>query len=128
MSPQPAAPPHAPPLPRYAKELPALPQYLGSNTEMKKKRSGRSKSWLLEIFKYRFLAIVASHCAACWSSLDLGFLDISKMQTLMMPLNSQGCSEVWRRSRTEGALQTLRWYACGVMNISGRFPEPEESE
>ena len=44
------------------------------------------------------------HCATCWSSLDLGFLDIREAQTLTLPLNSQGCSEVPMRSWAEGAL------------------------
>ena len=43
-------------------------------------------------------------CATCWSSLDLGFLDIRETQTLVLPLNSQDCSEEPMRSWAEGAL------------------------
>ena len=55
-------------------------------------------------------ARIVSHCATCWSSLDLGFLDIRETQTLMLPLYSQGCSEVLMRAWAEGALMCVSFY------------------
>ena len=52
-------------------------------------------------------ARVVSHCATCWSSLDLRFLDTCETQTLTLPLYSQGCSEVLMKAWAEGALMCV---------------------
>ena len=52
-------------------------------------------------------ARVVSHCATCWSSLDLRFLDTRETQTLTLPLYSQGCSEVLMKAWAEGALMCV---------------------
>ena len=59
-------------------------------------------SWTLQ--RQAAFARALGYCAACWSSLELGFLDICETRTLMLPLYSQGCSEVLMRSWAEGAL------------------------
>ena len=59
-------------------------------------------SWTLQ--RQAAFARTLDDCATCWSSLDLGFLDIHETQTLTLPLNSQGCSEEPMRSWAEGAL------------------------
>lgn len=56
-------------------------------------------SWILQM-QVAF-AIVVGHCATGWSSLDLEFLDICKIQTLLLPLNSKGCNEMQMRAWTE---------------------------
>ena len=52
-------------------------------------------------------ARVVGHCATCWSSLDLRFLDTREIKTLTLPLYSQGCSEDLMRSWAEGALRCV---------------------
>ena len=59
-------------------------------------------SWTLQ--RQAAFARAPDYCATCWSSLELGFLDIRETQTLMLPLNSQGCSEEPMRSWAKGAL------------------------
>ena len=59
-------------------------------------------SWTLQ--RQAAFARALGHCAVFWSSLNLGFLDIRETQTLMLPLYSQGFSEVLIGSWAEGAL------------------------
>ena len=62
-------------------------------------------SWTLQ--RQAAFARALGYCAICLSSLDLGFLDIHKTQTLTLQLNSQGCSEIPMRTWAEGALRIL---------------------
>lgn len=48
-------------------------------------------------------AIGVDHCVTCQSSLELRVLDICKIQTLMMPLNTRRFRRAQVRSQAEAA-------------------------